>query len=215
YLPLDESHPQRPVSPYGDTKLAVEKILWAADRAHGIRSAVLRYFNASGADPEGRIGEDHEPETHLVPNAIRAALGLGAGLKLFGTDYDTPDGTCVRDYIHVLDLADAHLLAVEYLRQGGTTNSFNLGNGQGYSVKQVIDAVGAVSGHAVPFETGPRRPGDAAKLVGDSTRARQTLGWDPKYPALNDIVRHAWQWHSAHPKGYGERPTIGTTSAIS
>ncbi|RYG38405.1 UDP-glucose 4-epimerase GalE [bacterium] len=206
-LPLDEDHPQRPVSPYGDTKLAVEKILDAEGRANGLKSVILRYFNASGADPEGRIGEAHDPETHLVPNAIRAALGLGAGLKVFGTDYDTVDGTCLRDYIHVLDLADAHLLAVRRLRADGDSGKFNLGNGQGYTVRQVIDAVAAVSGREVPFETGPRRPGDAAKLVGDSTRARRDLGWSPKYPDLEDIVRHAWQWHSEHPHGYGRVST--------
>ncbi|CAN5523035.1 UDP-glucose 4-epimerase GalE [soil metagenome] len=204
-LPLDEDHPQHPVSPYGDTKLAVERILDAEGRAHGLRSAVLRYFNASGADPEGRIGEDHDPETHLVPNAIRAAIGLGAGLKVFGTDYDTPDGTCVRDYIHVLDLAEAHLMAVHHLRKGGESRKYNLGNGQGYSVKEVIETVGEVSDYEVPYETGPRRPGDAAKLVGDSSRVKHDWGWVPRYPALRDIVSHAWRWHSAHPQGYGDR----------
>lgn len=204
YMPMDEAHPKDPTSPYGDSKLMVERILKAYDVAYGLRSVCLRYFNACGADPEAKIGEDHDPETHLIPVAILAAMGKRPSLKVFGTDYDTVDGTCVRDYIHVLDLAQAHLLAVQHLRANGDSRQYNLGNGQGFTVKQVIDAVGEVTGIPVPHETGPRRAGDPARLIAASDRVRADWGWEPKYPDLKEIVGHAWKWHNTHPDGYGE-----------
>ena len=203
YVPIDEKHPKAPTSPYGDSKLMVEKIFEAYDVAHSVKSVCLRYFNAAGADPEARIGEDHHPETHLVPVAILAAAGRAPALKVFGTDYDTPDGTCVRDYIHVLDLAEAHLLAVKHLRQDGDSRRYNLGNGQGFSVKQVIETVSKVVGQPVPHEEGPRRPGDPARLIASSQAIRDDWGWDPKYPDVETIVEHAWNWHRTHPDGYG------------
>lgn len=204
YVPIDEAHPKNPTSPYGDSKLMVEKILDSFDVAYGVKSVCLRYFNAAGADPEGRIGEDHEPETHLVPVAILAAAGRKPALKLFGTDYDTPDGTCVRDYIHVLDLAEAHLLAVQHLRAGGPSRRYNLGNGQGFSVRQVIETVSEVTGLEVPYEEGPRRAGDPARLIAASNAIRNDWGWQPRYPDLKMIVSHAWNWHQSHPEGYGD-----------
>ncbi|HEY8355650.1 MAG TPA: UDP-glucose 4-epimerase GalE [Methylophilaceae bacterium] len=194
YVPIDEQHSCKPVNPYGASKLMVETMLGDFRRAHGLNYVALRYFNAAGADAKGRLGERHEPETHLVPLAIRAALGKMPPLKLFGDDYDTPDGTCIRDYIHVEDLCDAHLLAMQYMQDGGEPMAFNLGNGAGYSVRQVMDAVAAVGGREVPFVTAPRRPGDPARLVADATRARTMLGWQPRYADLEDIIRHAWQW---------------------
>jgi UDP-glucose 4-epimerase len=202
YVPIDEAHPKDPTSPYGDSKLMVERMLKAFDTAHGFKSVCLRYFNASGADPETKIGEDHEPETHLIPVAILAAMGKKPKLSVFGTDYDTPDGTCVRDYVHVLDLAQAHLLAVRHLRSGGESRQYNLGNGQGFTVKQVIEAVNRVTGLKVPYEEGPRRPGDPAKLIASSERIRSDWGWQPRYPELDTIVEHAWNWHRTHPEGY-------------
>lgn len=204
YVPIDEKHPKAPTSPYGDSKLFVERIFEAYDVSQNLKSVCLRYFNAAGADPEARIGEDHHPETHLVPVAILAAAGRAPALKVFGTDYDTPDGTCVRDYIHVLDLAEAHLLAVKHLRAGGESRRYNLGNGQGFSVKQVIETVGKVTGKEVPHEEGPRRPGDPAKLIAASDAIRNDWGWNPKYPELETIVQHAWNWHQSHPNGYGD-----------
>jgi UDP-glucose 4-epimerase len=204
YVPIDEKHPKAPTSPYGDSKLMVEKIFEAYDVAHSVKSVCLRYFNAAGADPEARIGEDHHPETHLVPVAILAAAGRAPALKVFGTDYDTPDGTCVRDYIHVLDLAEAHLLAVKHLRQDGDSRRYNLGNGQGFSVKQVIETVSKVVGQPVPHEEGPRRAGDPARLIASSQAIRDDWGWDPKYPDVETIVEHAWNWHRTHPEGYAD-----------
>ncbi|AIE87407.1 UDP-glucose 4-epimerase GalE [Fimbriimonas ginsengisoli] len=202
YVPIDEAHPKDPTSPYGDSKLMVERILKAFDVAHGFKSVCLRYFNAAGADPENRIGEDHHPETHLIPVAILAAMGKKPSLKVFGTDYDTPDGTCVRDYIHVLDLAQAHLLAVKHLRAGGDSRQYNLGNGQGFTVRQVIDAVEHATGLKVPNEEAPRRAGDPAKLIASSDRIRADWGWNPQYGDLKVIVEHAWNWHKTHPEGY-------------
>lgn len=196
YLPMDEAHPKAPTSPYGHTKLAVEHFLDELDVADGLRSVCLRYFNAAGADPSGEIGEDHSPEEHLIPVAMLAALGLTPPLKVFGTDYPTPDGTCVRDYIHVLDLAEAHLLAVEHLRAGGNSRRYNLGNGSGFSVRQVIDTVSKVIGIPVPFELGDRRPGDPATLIGCSESIRKDWKWSPKYTELSSIVATAWKWHS-------------------
>jgi UDP-glucose 4-epimerase len=207
YVPIDEAHPKNPTSPYGDSKLFVERILEAYDTAHDLKSVCLRYFNAAGADPESCIGEDHDPETHLVPVAILAAAGRKPALKLFGTDYDTPDGTCVRDYVHVLDLAEAHLLAVRHLREGGESRRYNLGNGQGFSVREVIETVSRVTGKEVPFEEAPRRAGDPARLIATSDAIRNAWGWEPRYPELETIVRHAWQWHESHPDGYADGAT--------
>lgn len=203
YVPIDESHPKNPTSPYGDTKLAVERLLDAYDTAYGIRSVCLRYFNAAGADPDGVLGEDHDPESHLIPAAILAAMGKTPGLSIFGTDYPTVDGTCVRDYIHVMDLAQAHLLAARHLRQGGESRKFNLGNGQGFSVRQIVDTVESISGKTIPVEEGPRRSGDPAVLVASSDRIKHDLGWEPRFPDIEQIVRDAWAWRAKHPNGYG------------
>lgn len=204
YVPIDEDHPKAPVNPYGASKLTVERMLGDFDKAKGIRSVCLRYFNASGADPSGEIGEDHDPEEHLIPVAMLAALGRRPALKVFGNDYPTPDGTCVRDYIHILDLAEAHLLAVQHLRSGGESRRYNLGNGEGFSVRQVIETVGAVIGRPVPHEDAERREGDPATLIASSKRIREDWGWAPRYPDLKTIVEHAWRWHSAHPHGYDD-----------
>jgi UDP-glucose 4-epimerase len=205
YVPIDEDHPKNPTSPYGDSKLAVERMLKAYDVAHGLKSVALRYFNAAGADPEGELGEDHHPEEHLIPVAIEAALGKRPQLKIFGSDYDTPDGTCVRDYIHILDLAQAHLLAVRHLRSGGDSRQYNLGNGSGFSVRQVIETVERVVGSEIPKEEAPRRPGDPGTLIASSERIRRDWAWEPKYPDLQTMVQHAWDWRRAHPDGYGDR----------
>jgi UDP-glucose 4-epimerase len=202
--PIDETHSQRPINSYGETKLAVERALPHLERAYGIRSVVLRYFNAAGADPEGLIGEDHHPEEHLIPRALAAVQG-GEPLVVFGDDYSTPDGTCVRDYVHVSDLADAHVAALRRLETGGASSSYNLGNGDGVTVRQLIDAVATVTGQPVPHSMGPRRPGDPARLVASNARARAELGWQPRLGDVRDIVRTAWAWHSAHPGGYGDR----------
>ena len=200
-VPIDETHPQRPINAYGETKLAVERALPHIERATGLRFAVLRYFNAAGADPDGLIGEDHEPEEHLIPLAMRAAMG-GRPLTVFGDDYDTPDGTCVRDYVHVSDLADAHLLALAHLERGGPSGAYNLGGGDGMSVRQVIETVGRVTGREVPHAIGPRRPGDPARLVASNARARTVLQWAPARSGLATIVETAWRWHDRHPAGY-------------
>lgn len=191
---IDEAHPQAPLNPYGASKLMVERMLRDSDKAYGLRSVALRYFNAAGADPEARIGERHDPETHLVPLALQAVLGVRPPLKVFGCDYSTPDGTCIRDYIHVDDLAEAHLLALEYLWQGGQTTAFNLGNGAGFSVQQVLDTVADVVGTRVPADDAPRREGDPARLVADASKARKVLGWVPRHAELSTIIAHAWQW---------------------
>ncbi len=202
YVPIDEEHPKNPTSCYGDTKLTVERMLSNFDRANGMKSICLRYFNAAGAEPSGRIGEDHSPEEHLVPLAIAAVLGRRPSLKIFGTDWDTPDGTCIRDYIHVLDLAQAHEMAINHLRAGGKSDQFNLGNGVGFSVRQVMDEVGRVAGTPVPAEDAPRRAGDPARLIASSEKIRHAWGWKPVYPELATIVEHAYQWHENHPNGY-------------
>jgi len=201
-IPLTEDHPQNPISPYGQTKLAVEMILKDFDHAYGLRSVALRYFNAAGADPGGAIGEDHRPEAHLIPNAIFAATGKKPPLTVFGNDYDTPDGTCIRDYIHVADLAQAHALAISHLRDGGDSRFYNLGNGNGYSVAEVIKTVEEVTGLPVPHSIGPRRPGDPARLIGSSAKVKADWNWNPQYPDLRSIIEHAWAWHSSHPNGY-------------
>lgn len=196
-LPMDETHPQAPLNPYGRSKLMIEQALADMDRYAGFRSIRLRYFNAAGCDPEGRIGERHEPETHAIPLALHAALGRRAGFSLFGTDYDTRDGTAVRDYIHVLDLADAHVLALQRLLGGGGSDVFNLGTGTGTTVRELVEAIRAVTGRPFPVAEAPRRDGDAPVLVADNRKARETLGWAPRF-GLEDIVRHAWDWHARH-----------------
>ncbi|HAH88286.1 MAG TPA: UDP-glucose 4-epimerase GalE [Armatimonadetes bacterium] len=201
-VPIDESHPQNPTNPYGETKLMFEKILKWYDVAYGIKSVSLRYFNAAGADPEGKIGEDHTPEGHLIPIILQTLLVQRENVKVFGCDWDTPDGTCVRDYIHVTDLADAHLRALAALERGAETGAYNLGNGDGQSVKQMIDAAEEVTGKKVPWMAAPRRPGDPAKLVASSKKLKNELGWQPKYPDVRTIIEHAWRWHSTHPQGY-------------
>jgi UDP-glucose 4-epimerase len=206
-VPIGEDAQIDPASPYGESKLMIERALYWAGQEHGLKSACLRYFNAAGADPGGRIGEDHDPETHLIPLVIDAALGRGGELTVFGTDYPTPDGTCVRDYIHVTDLAEAHLCALQQLDQGSVT--FNLGNGAGYSVFEVIAAVEAVSGRKVPFTRGARRPGDPAVLVAASDRIR-AAGWSPRFSDLTAMVRTAYEWRVAHPKGYDDRGILDT-----
>ncbi|MBZ8179423.1 UDP-glucose 4-epimerase GalE [Oscillatoria salina] len=194
-IPLPETHSQKPINPYGMSKLMVEQILTDFDRAYELKSVRFRYFNAAGADPSGLLGEDHDPETHLIPLVLLTALGKRESIAIFGTDYPTPDGTCLRDYIHVTDLADAHVLGLEYLLKGGETNVFNLGNGNGFSVREVIDTVKKVTGKNFSVVECDRRPGDPPSLVGTSAKARQILGWYPQYTDLNEIIRHAWQWH--------------------
>ena len=194
---IDEVHPKAPINPYGASKLMVERMLQDAASAYGLRSVALRYFNAAGASPEGDIGESHQPETHLIPNALRAALGTGPALKLFGDDYPTPDGTCVRDYVHVDDLAQAHERALAYMQAHEGAHAFNLGNGQGFSVREVIEAASRVAGRAVPFEVAPRRDGDPATLVASSERARAELGWFPAHASLDEIIGTAWRWHQS------------------
>jgi UDP-glucose 4-epimerase len=202
-IPIDEDERIDPGSPYGESKLMIERTLHWADRIFGLRSACLRYFNAAGADPEGRLGEDHDPETHLIPLVIDAALGRRPELAVFGDDYPTADGTCIRDYIHVTDLAEAHVLALERLATRSVT--YNLGNGQGHSVMAVIRMVEQVSGRRVPYRVAPRRAGDPAVLVAASDRLRHETGWTPKLDRLEDIVRTALAWREAHPGGYGDR----------
>ena len=193
-LPITEEAAQRPINPYGHSKLMVETILRDLDHAHGLRSVMLRYFNAAGADPDGEIGEDHDPEPHLIPLVLDAAAGRHPALTVFGDDYPTADGTCVRDYIHVSDLAEAHVRALGYLERGGATVALNLGTGEGYSVAQVIAAVRAVTGREVPVVMGPRRAGDAPEMVAGGERAHTVLGWQPRRPALETIITDAWNW---------------------
>jgi UDP-glucose 4-epimerase len=194
YTPIDEAHPKTPVNPYGFSKLAVERILADYAAAYGMHSISLRYFNAAGADPEGDLGECHDPETHLIPLVLQAASGRRPDVTIFGTDYPTSDGTCVRDYIHVVDLCQAHVLALDYLAEKGRSGAYNLGNNQGFSVRQIIDTAERVSGSNVPVKLGPRRAGDPAVLVADSRKAIAELGWRPQYQALDTIIGHAWAW---------------------
>lgn len=193
-VPIDEGHPKAPVNPYGRTKWMVEQILADYDGAYGLRSVCLRYFNAAGADPEARIGERHEPETHLIPLVLQAASGRRGSIQVNGRDYDTPDGTCIRDYVHVVDLCEAHLLALQRLVDGAPSAAYNLGNGEGFSVRQVVDAARRVTDVDFEVRDGPRRAGDPARLVADSTRAKKELGWKPAYADLDTIIRHAWAW---------------------
>ncbi|MCX6539180.1 MAG: UDP-glucose 4-epimerase GalE [Acidobacteria bacterium] len=201
--PITENHPTRPINAYGETKLAVERALAHFERAYGIRSVSLRYFNAAGSDPDGELGEEHRPEVHLIPRAVEAALG-GPALQVFGTDYPTPDGTCLRDYVHVSDLARAHLLALEHLDDQGATGVYNLGIGKPFSVQDVINSVERVSGRRVPTERASRRPGDPGVLFASSERIRTELGWRPEFVDLDGMVESAWQWRRAHPHGIQE-----------
>ena len=194
YVPIDEAHPNRPLNPYGRSKLMIEQVLADYSKAFDFRSVCLRYFNAAGADPEGQLGERHDPETHLIPLILQAASGRRDSIQVFGRDYDTPDGTCIRDYIHIADLCSAHLAALGYLVSGGKSDHFNLGNGAGFSVQEVLDAVNRVSGKTVKVIDGPRREGDPARLVADSKRARSVLNWKPIFTDLDTIVKHAWEW---------------------
>jgi UDP-glucose 4-epimerase len=200
-VPIVETLETKPINPYGETKLTIERALPHLARAHGLQWIALRYFNAAGAHPDGSIGEDHAHEIHLIPLAIRAANG-GTPLRVFGEDYPTPDGTCQRDYIHVCDLAAAHIRALEALERGGSSAAYNVGTGTPHSVKAVIDTVSRVVGRPVAWQSAPRRPGDPAVLYAASDRAQHELGWRPQYPDLEVIVRHAWQWHATHPRGY-------------
>jgi UDP-glucose 4-epimerase len=200
-IPIDEAEQIAPGSPYGESKFILERMLCWLDQIHGLRYASLRYFNAAGATAER--GEDHRPETHLIPLVLQVALGHRDHIRVYGSDYATRDGTCVRDYIHVVDLAQAHILALRALDRGGS-RTYNLGNGQGYTVREVIDAARDVTGHPVPAVDAPRRPGDLAVLIASSDRIRRELGWQPRYPDLRDIVQSAWGWHRVHPDGYEE-----------
>ena len=194
-----------PTNPYGETKLAMEKMFkWTAE-AHGLRYVSLRYFNACGADESGEIGEAHTPESHLIPLILQVPNGKRETISIYGTDYDTPDGTCIRDYIHVTDLAQAHILAVKYLANGGKSDIFNLGNGVGYSVREVIETARKVTGHPIPATETPRRAGDPARLVASSEKAKKILGWKPVHDSLEEIISSAWNWHKNHPNGYNDK----------
>lgn len=198
YVPIDEAHPKRPINPYGRSKWMVEQMLEDYDHAYGLKSVCLRYFNAAGADPEGELGECHDPETHLIPLMLQVASGRRPHISVYGQDYPTPDGTCLRDYIHVEDLCDAHLLALRGLLDGGDSARFNLGNGKGFSVREVIEAARRVTGHPIPVVAAARRAGDPAVLVADSRAANDLLGWAPRHAELDTIVRHAWAWERRH-----------------
>lgn len=205
HMPIKETDPQNPINPYGLSKLMMEKMMHWADKAYGIKFVALRYFNVVGAAPDGTIGEDHGPETHLVPIILQVAQGKRKELSIFGDDYNTPDGTNVRDYVHVMDLADAHILSIKYLEAGNESNAFNLGSSTGFSNKQMLEAAREVTGEPIPAKIAPRRPGDPDSLVAASDKARNVLGWDPKYDDVHDIIATAWKWHSTHPKGYDDR----------
>lgn len=195
-IPIDENHPQNPINPYGRSKWMVEQMAADYDKAYGLKTVCLRYFNAAGADPEGELGERHEPETHLIPLVLQAASGRRFHITVFGSDYETPDGSCIRDYIHVNDLCEVHLLALQRLSDGGESAAYNLGNGNGFSVREVIETAQAVTGRPIAVEYGPRRPGDPARLVADSRLARHDLGWCPRYGDLSAIIEHAWRWEN-------------------
>ncbi len=203
-IPIVESDATIPTNPYGETKLAVEKMLKWAHEAHNIKYVSLRYFNVAGAHSSGRIGEDHERETHLIPLILQVALEKRDSITIFGDDYDTYDGTCIRDYIHVMDLVDAHILALDKLRRQAGSFIYNLGNGQGFSVKEIIDAARRVTGHPIPAMIGQRRKGDPSKLIASSRKAQDELGWKTRYRKIDDIIASAWKWHSSHPQGYNE-----------
>ena len=204
-IPILESDRTCPTNPYGETKLAMEKMISWAAKAHGLHFVSLRYFNACGAHKSGKIGEAHNPESHLIPLVLQVPNGKREFVSIYGNDYDTPDGTCIRDYIHVTDLAKAHILAVEYLMNGGESDIFNLGNGVGYSVKEVIETARKVTGHPIPAKEEARRAGDPARLVASGEKARKILGWEPEIKDLADIISSAWKWHKAHPNGYDKK----------
>lgn len=201
-IPILESDRTEPTNPYGETKLSMEKMMKWTGVAHGLRYVALRYFNACGAHISGEIGEAHNPETHLIPLILQVPNGQRDYISIFGEDYDTKDGTCVRDYIHVTDLAQAHILAVRYLMEGGRSDVFNLGNGVGFTVKEVIETARKVTGHPIPAQVAPRRAGDPAKLIASSEKAKQVLGWRPEHAELEEIIATAWKWHKTHPQGY-------------
>ena len=201
-VPIEEDSPTLPINPYGETKLIFEKILESCKVAHGLQYISLRYFNAAGADPDGLIGEDHHPETHLIPTVLKALLRKGQKVPIFGTDYDTPDGTCIRDYIHIVDIADAHILALEALHAGEGCDTFNLGNGNGFSVHQIIQATSQVTGRTIPVMESERRPGDPPVLIASFEKIRKRLGWIPQYGKLEEIIDTAWRWHRTHPHGF-------------
>ena len=203
-VPIEEDDRQYPTNPYGESKLIVEHMLKWCDQAHGLKYCSLRYFNVAGARPDGSIGEDHRPETHLIPLILQVAQGKRDKLSLFGTDYPTKDGTCIRDYIHVDDLIDAHILALDYLRSGNPSAAFNLGNGQGFSNREIIEAARRVTGHPIPVSEEDRRPGDPAVLIASSQKAIDVLNWQPKYTNVEDIIATAWRWHSTHPNGFDD-----------
>lgn len=204
-IPIQEDDRTSPTNVYGETKLAMEKMMNWFEQAHGIRSVSLRYFNAAGAHESGTIGEDHRPETHLIPIVLQTALGQREAVYVYGDDYPTEDGTCIRDYIHVSDLAEAHVLALQHLRKGGASAVYNLGNGNGFSVKQVIETARAVTGCPIPVQMAPRRAGDPAVLVASSDKARRELGWNPTRFRLEQMIADAWRWHQNHPHGYGHK----------
>ncbi|MEQ2876998.1 UDP-glucose 4-epimerase GalE [Enterococcus asini] len=201
-VPISEDMPTNPKNPYGESKLMMEKMMKWCDNAYGMKYVALRYFNVAGAKADASIGEDHDPETHLVPIILQVALGQRDSLKIFGDDYATPDGTCIRDYVQVEDLIAAHILALEYLKAGNPSDAFNLGSNDGYSVKEMLEAARAVTGKEIPAEVVPRRAGDPAQLVAASEKARNILGWEPAYTDIKDIIRTAWNWHVSHPHGY-------------
>jgi UDP-glucose 4-epimerase len=202
-IPIKETEAVIPGSPYGESKAMIERLLYWMDKIYGMRYCCLRYFNAAGAHPNGHIGEDHEPETHLIPRVLQVALGQRDALPMYGDDYDTPDGTPIRDYIHILDLATAHILAFEALADG-PSRKYNLGNGRGYSVKEIVEVARQITGHPIPVELHPRRAGDLAVLVADSTRIQAELGWSPEFAQLAQIIQTAWDWHRNHPHGYAD-----------
>lgn len=204
-VPIHEDDPQVPTNPYGESKLAMEKIIKWADIAYGIKFVALRYFNVAGAMPDGPIGEDHHPETHLIPIILQAAAGTRDGLQIFGDDYPTKDGTNVRDYVHVVDLADAHILAMKYLSEGNDSNAFNLGSATGFSNLEILNAARKVTGQPIPAKIGPRRPGDPSTLIAASDKARTILGWKPKFDDVEQVIATAWNWHQTHPEGFGDK----------
>ena len=203
-IPIGENDKTFPVNPYGDTKFIMEIMMRRVSAAHGVKFVSLRYFNASGASEDGTIGEDHHPESHLIPLILQVPLGKRDHITVFGTDYPTPDGTCIRDYIHVVDLADAHVCALNYLRGGGESDFFNLGSGKGFSVKEIIDAAEKVTGQKIKKVFGARRPGDPARLIASSDKARKILNWTPRFDDVEKIIATAWNWHKTHPQGYEE-----------
>ncbi|MBJ8325081.1 UDP-glucose 4-epimerase GalE [Streptococcus pacificus] len=204
-MPIQEEDKQNPINPYGESKLMMEKIMRWADSAYGLKSVALRYFNVAGAKPDGSIGEDHGPETHILPIILQVVQGKRDKMMIFGDDYNTPDGTNIRDYVHPFDLADAHILAVDYLRKGHPSTAFNLGSSTGFSNLEILEAAREVTGHPIPSEIGERRPGDPDTLIADSTKAREILGWKPQFDNIKKIIETAWAWHSSHPKGYDDR----------